>query len=50
MPIDKFVLIIVCVAGAVCATLWVSSLVLVAVQVPFGWLSLIPAALVGYVV
>jgi hypothetical protein len=50
MPLDKFVLILVCVVAAAGVTVWVSSLILIAVEIPFGWLSLIPAALAGYVV
>lgn len=50
MPLDKFVLIVVCVIAAACATLWLSSLILVAAEIPYGWLGLIPAAPVAYVV
>jgi len=50
MPLDKLVLIIVCVLGAAAATVWVGTLIAASFSLPFGWLTLIPAALVGYVV
>ncbi len=50
MPLDKLVLIIVCVLGAAAATVWVGTLITASFSLPFGWLTLIPAALVGYVV
>jgi len=50
MPIDKLVLILVCVIGAAMVTVWLSSLLLVAFEIKMGWLALIPAALVAYVV
>ena len=50
MKLDKFVFIIVCVLFANYAAFWVSALVIAAVNVPYGWLALIPAALAGYVV
>lgn len=50
MPLDKFVLILVCVVAAAAATVWLVSLVAAAINLPFGWLALIPAVLVGYVV
>ncbi|QIE44686.1 hypothetical protein G5B38_03615 [Pseudohalocynthiibacter aestuariivivens] len=50
MPLDKFVLILVCVVAAAGATVWIAVLLAAAVELPFGWLGLIPAALVGYVV
>lgn len=50
MKLDRFVLIVVVVLGAALATVWLVSLLLAAVAVPFGWLAVIPAALVGYIV
>lgn len=50
MPLDKLVLIIVCVVAAAGVTVWLGVLLAAAVNVPFGWLALIPAALIGYVV
>ena len=50
MPLDKFVLIIACVVIAAGATIWLGVALTTAVNIPFGWLVLIPAALVGYVV
>lgn len=50
MPLDKFVLIIVCVIAAAGATIWLATLIFAALSIPFGGLVLIPAALVGYVV
>ncbi|MEI4194635.1 hypothetical protein [Roseovarius sp. E0-M6] len=50
MPLDKLVLIIVCVMAAAAATVWVGTLIAASFSLPFGWLVLIPAALVGYVV
>lgn len=50
MPLDKFVLILVCVIAAAGATIWLASLVIVAAEIPYAWIALIPAALVGYVV
>ena len=49
MPLDKFVLIIVCVIAAAAATIWLVALGAAALNLPFGWLGIIPAALVGYV-
>ena len=50
MPLDKLVLIVVCVIAAAGATIWLGTLALTAMQVPgFGWALFIPAALVGYV-
>ncbi|MEB8386382.1 hypothetical protein OO012_04000 [Rhodobacteraceae bacterium KMM 6894] len=50
MPLDKFVLIIACVFIAAGATIWIGVALTTAFNLPFGWLTLIPAALVGYVV
>jgi len=50
MPIDKLVLILVIVIAAAAATVWLGTLIAASIQIPFGWLVLIPAALVGYVV
>ncbi|WP_272006335.1 hypothetical protein [Roseovarius sp. ZX-A-9] len=50
MPLDKFVLILVCVIAAASATVWIAVLLTAAIEIPFGWLGLIPAALVAYVV
>lgn len=49
MPLDKFVLILVAVIAAAGVTVWVGWLVFAAVAVPFGWLAVIPAALVAAV-
>ncbi len=50
MPLDKFVLILVCVIAAAGATVWLGVMLTAAIQIPFGWLVLIPAALIGYIV
>ncbi|MFV2052964.1 hypothetical protein [Aliiroseovarius sp. YM-037] len=51
MPLDKFVLLLVCVVAAAAATVWIGALVAASMQVPvIGWIAFIPAALVGYVV
>lgn len=50
MPLDKFVLILVCVCAAAGVTVWVGMLIATAVSVPLGWFALIPAVLVGYIV
>ncbi|SMX48397.1 hypothetical protein [Maliponia aquimaris] len=50
MKLDTLVLTIVCVVAAVAATTWLSILILAAIQVPFAWLALLPAALVGFIV
>lgn len=49
MKLDKFVLIIVVVLGAVVVTAWASSLAIAALALPYAWLALVPAALVGYI-
>lgn len=50
MSLDKLVLICVCVAAAFAITLWLAAFLLTALQVPFGWLALLPAAIAGYVI
>ena len=50
MPLDKLVLIIVIVLAAAGATVWLAGLIAAAINFPFGWLVVIPAALIGYVV
>lgn len=50
MPIDRLVLIIVCVIAASAATIWLVAMLSAAVTVPFGWLLVIPVALIAYVV
>ncbi len=50
MPLDKLVLIIVSIVAAAAATVWLGVLVMTAFELPFGWLAVIPAVLVGYVV
>ena len=47
MKLDKLVLIIVVVFGAVLLSFWLASLALAALAVPAAWLALLPAALVG---
>lgn len=49
MPLDKFVLIIVIVLAAAAATVWLAAVVAAALNFPYGWLGIIPAALVGYI-
>lgn len=50
MPLDKLVLIIFAVLVAVGATVWIGAVLISSFAAPFGWLSLIPAALAGYIV
>ena len=50
MPLDKFVLILVCVIAAAGATVWLAALVQAALDAPFGWFGLLPAALAAYLV
>ncbi len=51
MPLDKIVLIVVCVVIAAAVTVWLGATVAATIQVPnVGWAAFIPAALVGYVV
>ena len=49
MPLDKFVLIVACVIIAAGGTIWLGVVLTTAFTLPFGWLALIPAVLVGYV-
>jgi len=49
MKLDKLVLIIVVVLGAMILSFWLASLVLAALAVPMAWLAVLPAALVGYI-
>lgn len=51
MPLDKLVLILICVIAAAGVTVWLATLVMAALQIgSAGWLVFVPAALVGYVV
>lgn len=50
MKLDKLVLIIVVVLGAVAVSFWLASLLLAALAVPMAWLAVLPALLVGYIV
>ena len=50
MPLDKLVLIIVCVLAAAAATIWLGVAIAAALSLPFGWLVVIPASLIAYVV
>ncbi|TYB83566.1 hypothetical protein [Maritimibacter fusiformis] len=50
MPLDKFVLILVIVIGAAGVTVWLGTMIAASMQLPFGWLVFLPAALVAYVV
>ena len=50
MKLDTLVLIIVCVLAGFAVTTWLSMMILAALAVPFAWLALFPAALVGYVI
>ncbi|MAM61120.1 hypothetical protein [Maritimibacter sp. UBA3975] len=50
MPLDKFVLILVVVIAAAGLTVWAGTLIAASIQWPAGWLAVIPAALVGYIV
>ncbi len=50
MPLDKFVLIIVCVMVAAGVTVWLGALLFASLEVPGVGIVLIPAALIGYVV
>jgi len=51
MPLDKFVLILVCVVAAAGLTVWLGTIVAATMQAPIiGWLVFIPALLIGYVV
>ncbi|MRU14118.1 hypothetical protein FDP25_01615 [Roseovarius sp. A21] len=50
MSLDRFVLIVVCVVAGFAATVWLVGLLIAAMNLPFGWLALVPAAVVGYVI
>jgi len=50
MPLDRLVLIAGCVIGGFAVTLWLGTLVLAAVSVPYAWLALIPAGFAAYVI
>ncbi len=49
MKLETLVLIVVCVLVGSAVTMWLSMLLLAALSVPFAWLALFPAALVGYI-
>ena len=49
MPLDKFVLVIVCVIAAAGVTVWLAALVAAAFEIPVVATALLPLALVGYV-
>ncbi|MBL4768000.1 MAG: hypothetical protein JKY94_09845 [Rhodobacteraceae bacterium] len=49
MPIDKLILILVCVIGAAGVTVWLSTFILLTVEIPHLWIGLIPVTLAGYV-
>ncbi|WP_299967115.1 hypothetical protein [uncultured Roseobacter sp.] len=49
MPLEKLVLILVCVLVAAGVTLWLAAILLATLQVPFAGLAFIPAGLVGYI-
>ncbi|MGB5558182.1 MAG: hypothetical protein WBN04_09225 [Paracoccaceae bacterium] len=50
MPLDKLVLILVCVIAAAGVTVWIGATAAAALQLPsVGWLVFLPVALVGYV-
>lgn len=50
LKLDTLVLIVVCVLFGAGVTLWLSMILLAALQVPFALLGLLPAALVGYII
>lgn len=50
MPIDRFVLILVIVVVAAAATIWIAALLTASFAFPGGFLLLIPASLVAYVI
>lgn len=50
MPLDRFVLILVIVIAAAGVTVWLGTMIAASTQIPAGWLSVIPVALIGYVV
>lgn len=45
MPLDRLVLILVCVLAAAGVTVWIGTLVATAVAAPLAWLALVPVAL-----
>ena len=49
MKLEKLVLVIVVVLGAMAVSGWIASLILAAMSVPMAWLAILPAALVGYI-
>ena len=50
MPLDKLILILVCVIVAAGVTVWLGSMVATAVQFPaLGWATILPVVLIGYV-
>ena len=51
MPLDKLVLIVVCVIVAAGITVWLATMAAAAMQLGgSAWLAFVPAALVGYIV
>lgn len=51
MPLDKFVLIMICVIVAAGLTVWIGAMAAAALQMPaFAWMFVLPAVLVGFVV
>ncbi|AXI46424.1 hypothetical protein C1J03_10530 [Sulfitobacter sp. SK012] len=50
MPLDRLVLILVCVLIAAAVTVWVGTLVFVSFEFPVMSVALIPIALVAYIV
>jgi len=50
MRLDNIVLIAVLVVGAMIVTTWVSTLAIAAFALPFGWVAILPALFVGYIV
>lgn len=49
MPIDRLVLIIVVVLGAVGVTFWLGMMILASLNVPFLWINVIIAFIAGYI-
>ncbi|PZX13617.1 hypothetical protein LX81_03166 [Palleronia aestuarii] len=49
MPLDRFVLILVCVIGAAGLTIWLGAIVSASFAFPMGWFALVPTLLVLYV-
>lgn len=49
MPLDKFVLILVIVIGAAGLTVWIGTWIAASLQMPLGWLVVLPVVLVAYV-